>query len=520
MRIVTRRLFAFLVLGAVAVLGTGCGGGASDTTPTLPGTLAALALEGAVAPGTGGGTFGAFPATARVSAADGGWTAFVADVVGGTTSKALFVATPGGTVSRVFGVGDAVPAPGSGTINDFTRIFMRPGGIVAALVEITGASGRGVLTAAVSTAGVVSNVARSVYLGEAMPATTLANLNPGNLVTIDDDWLDVDDLGRVFFMGTGSNGLSPMGIWGSTKNGSGREAFAITGDPVNGGGTLGFLLHGFALEKGGGIVAFAADVTGGPALKMLLVRYPNEHRVVAKNGDTPPSTSSRSFDDVFDGGGLVVSFGGGVSTVAWTGSLTGSAPDRVLCFRQISPVVGPNLLTVAACQEPWIPADGASANGIVSGVSLLMGEPNASRLSFFADVSLGTTTKAMMSWGSAVDFGATFGQGAIAPGGSTFTTVYPSLVAPEPYACDNQGSVAFSASLADATSGVFWHIIGTTGELFPFVVVKAGDVAPGTGGGTFGSFGSQSTVVTATAIVVFRATVAGGSAASGLFRQF
>ncbi len=518
MRIVFRRALASLV-GALAFLGTGCGGGTSDTTTSLPGTLTALALEGATAPNTSGGTFGAFLATAQISAGDGGWTAFVATVVGGDTAEALFVATPGGTVARVFAVGDAVPAPGSGTIADFTRIYMRPNGIVATLVEITGASARGVLTADVSAAGVVSNVARSVYIGDAMPATTLTGFNPGTLVTIDDDWLDVDDLGRVFLMGTGSNGMSPQGLWGSTRNGSAKEALAVTGDPVSGGGTLGFLFHGFGIEKGGGITAFAADVTGGPASKMLLVRYPTEHRVIARNGDTPPSVGARSFDDVFDGDGLVVSFGGGVSTVAWTASLTGSAPDQGVFFRQISPVVGPNLLTVAASQQPWIPGDGAAANGIVSGVSLLMGEPNASRLSFFVDVSLGTTTKAMMSWGSAADFGALFGQGAIAPGGSTFTNVYPSLVAPEPYACDDQGSVACTATLTDATTGVFWHIIGTSSELFAFVVVKAGDTAPSTGGGAFGSFGAPSTVVTATGVVVFRADVLGGTSATGIFRQ-
>ncbi len=517
MRIVTRRAFVSLLLGSAVVLGVGCGGGSSTDTNTLPGTLTALALEGAIAPGTGGGTFGPIPPTAKISAADGGWTAFVAPVVGGTTAKALYVATPNGTVTRVFGVGDTVPAPGTGTINDFTRIFMRPNGTVAALVEITGASTRGVLTASVSAAGAVSAVARAFYVGETMPAGEVGT--PGTLVSIDDDWLDVDDAGSVFFLGVGSNG-AVQGLWFRSRNGANEDAIAVTGDAApNGGGTLGFSFDGFGIDRTGSLVVFAATVTGVPG-EMLLVRYGNGGIAeVARNTLVPPNASLRAFDDVFDGGGIVVSTGGGATTVAWTGSLTGSAPDRGLFFRQVAPVVGPNLSTVVACGEPWVAHDGSAPSGIVQGITLLMGEPDANRLSYLLDVAGNPASKVFMSWINGLDFDALFGNTATAPGGSTYTAVYPSLVAPEPYACDNEGSAAFTAVLADASSGVFWHIATAT-SVHPFAIVKATDTAPGTGGGAFASFGTQSTVVTATGLVVFRAALTGGTAPTGIFRQF
>lgn len=509
MRIVPSRALASLLVSAVACLGSACGGGSSDATPTLPGTLTALALEGLPAPGTSGGTYGAFAAAAQISAADGGWTAFVATVVGGDTPKALFVATPGGTVTRVFAVGDAVPAPGTGVIADFTRIFMRPGGIVATLVEITGASARGVLTADVSSVGAVSNLAAAFYIGETLQPG-LAGGPPGTLTAIDDARLEVSDLGDVFFLGTASGGGE--GIWYRPRTGT-DVAVAVTGDPIQGGDTVGFTFNGFAIDGSGAVVVFAAAVTSGG--EALIVRDGSTLFLVAKDGNAPPNVTGRTFADVFDDGTMVVTNTGVAAFVAWTGTLTGSAPNRGIFLRQALPVLGA-YQTIAAGQQGFFPSSSSSQNGVISGLSLLEPEPNVVRFTYVADVSVGTTTRAVVSWQDGSAFLTLFGQGSSAPGGSTFTASYPSLVAPARYPTDDAGSIAFTATLADASSGVFWGIIG--GEFLP--IVKLGDTAPGTGGGTFGSFGTSSTVVTATGVVAFRSAMVGGTAASGLFRQF
>ena len=53
------------------------------------------------------------------------------DVVGGTSTRGLFVARPNGQVVTVFAKGDPCPTTNgsSGVINDFRRIWMRPNGV-------------------------------------------------------------------------------------------------------------------------------------------------------------------------------------------------------------------------------------------------------------------------------------------------------------------------------------------------------------------------------------------------------
>lgn len=132
--VVTVAVLASLVVG----VGCGGGGGGGGGGPTLPGTLAPVALQGAATPA--GGTYGGFVPDTKLAAADGGWVAFVADVVGGSTSRGLFVVRPNGTVVLVYSDGETVPNTngGSGTIDDFERIWIRPGGLVVAHVSITG----------------------------------------------------------------------------------------------------------------------------------------------------------------------------------------------------------------------------------------------------------------------------------------------------------------------------------------------------------------------------------------------
>ncbi len=74
-----------LTLGLLAACGGGGGGDSAPVDSGAPGVLRALALEGEVAPDTGGGTYAAFPTFPIMDAAENGWCAFVANVTGGTT---------------------------------------------------------------------------------------------------------------------------------------------------------------------------------------------------------------------------------------------------------------------------------------------------------------------------------------------------------------------------------------------------------------------------------------------------
>lgn len=91
-----------------------------------------------------------------------------------------------------------------------------------------------------------------------------------------------------------------------------------------------------------------------------------------------------------------------------------------------------------------------------------------------------------------------------------FTTSYGSFGDPWTNATDHTGSVAFQATLSNATTGVFWALRACGF----FTLAKEGGLAPG--GGTFSAMPSPTFVSTATTVVLF---VAPTDLGTGLFRQ-
>ena len=240
MRARSLRVPSLVFVAALAGL-SACGGGSGGaSTPTIPGTLTSIALEGATAPGTGGGSFGPFGALTTVDVADGGWTAFVADIVGGTTTRGLFVQRPDGTVVDVFLKGQAMPAPnGSGTIDDFGRIWMSPGatsggfagGIVTAYVELSGGTVEGIVSARVPAAAAPTEKSGVMSRGFVLPVGAVSQA-VGALSLLDDDLIEVDDFGDVFFVGVGTGGMSPLhGVWTVSRLGTLADNVAVTNDP-------------------------------------------------------------------------------------------------------------------------------------------------------------------------------------------------------------------------------------------------------------------------------------------------
>lgn len=518
-----------LVLGSALTALSACGGGgggSGPTTPTLPGTLGAIALEGGSAPGTGAGTFGAFGPSTLIDVADGGWTAFVATVAGGTSPKGLFVRRPDGVVVNVYLKNDAVPVspspyPGVGSILDFVRIWISPGigtgAIVTAYVTITGSSVEGLVSARVPSNGAATEKTGVIYLGRALPTSRQA-LNTGNLVTLDPDLVQVDDQGDVFFIGVGSNAVN--GVWTINRLGETAlyKAVAASGDfaPVN--GTLGQAFDALGIDSNGLIVAYAVDVFNGPTHAIIAQNnFQNSGVLVAQNTGQPPNVGARSFESVYGGGPIHVTTGSGTAFVVWEGNLTGAAPDIGVFTRQ---VLGGNILGLGSLLTMAYPGEGISGLGggaFVTNIRLLDASLAPNRIPIFCDIGGGTSNRALFSAPDAATLTGVVAQGqtAPAPGGTTFTSSFPSLTIDGIKHGDYLGSLALSAVLANGSSGVFWAVFGS---LF-FQVVRQGDVAPGTSGGTFGSFAVASPVLTASSFVVFTSTVAGGSSPSGLFIQ-
>lgn len=512
---------ALLGAAILAACGGGGGGGGGSETPTIPGTLAPLALEGTSAPGTVTGTFASFGPNVRFAVADGGWTAFVADVVGGSTQKGLFVARPDGSIVEVYLRGDAVPTPGtgsgSGTIDDFQRIWITPSGVVVAkITAIGGSTPAGIISARVPTSGAAVEKAGVVYTnGTTLPAHA-PHVTTHALTGLFDDLIQVDDQGSVFFVGgTGSPNFS--GIWTYSRDGVTSAAVVESGDsaPV---GVIGSDFDGLGIDADGQIVAYAVDTLGGPTHAIYATNGSSATGlVVAKDGDTHSSIGGRVFENVYDTGPLYVTYGGGVSFVTWQADLNGSAPDRAVFTRQ---VVGGDILTLGALLAMAIPGQsvpGVGAGAFMTTIRLLDGALDPNRIPMMIDVALGTTTRVIVSCPNPTTLTAVTydGQTVPDPAETTFTANYPSLIAIDPKCSERGGSLAFSGVLANGSSGVFWAIYG--GGFFQ--VARQGGSVPGLPGVTFAPFLSNASVTPASGCVVFPANLIGGTAATGLFRQ-
>jgi hypothetical protein len=352
-----------------------------------------------------------------------------------------------------------------------------------------------------------------VYVGDALP-TSFGGGFAGTLAAIDVNLTSVNTLGSVFFHGTGS-GFSPVhGIYAADRAGANITVAIATNDPLpsSGTGICGTVFDGLGITANADVIAFSVNVLAGTTTKGIYARDAATLLRVAGNGDAPPFTGGRTFEDVFAGGPLVVSLISGVVAVAWNGDLSGPSPDLGVFIRVMAPTVQA-IETIAA---PGQNAQGEPLGATYGDLLLLETENNPARLTIEALITGGDTDQIFVSSPAAGTLNEIWREGTIPPGETAaFTNTYGSLGETFPNITDDVGSVAFAATLSDTTTGVFWASFGCGF----FTVAKSGGLAPGTGGGVFTSFGSPTHVNTATNVVIFAAPVSGGTAPSGLFRQ-
>ncbi len=229
------------------------------------------------------------------------------------------------------------------------------------------------------------------------------------------------------------------------------------------------------------------------------------------------ASAGGSFENVYDSGPIYVTYGAGTSFVTWTVDLTGVAPDKAVLTRQV--VAGDILVTnsLLAMAIPGQTVPGAGPGAFMTSIRLLDGAIDPNRIPLLIDVALGTTTRVVVSCPNPTTITTVSYDGQVVPdpAETTFTANYPSLTTPGTKCGDFTGTLAFSAALANGSSGIFWAIYG--GGFFQ--VTRQGNAVPGLAGVTFAPFIGPGAVIPASGCLVFQANLIGGTASTGLFRQ-
>ncbi len=216
----------------------------------------AVALQGDVAPGTGGGTYLDLVACSMNASGDVPFFAFVS---GSTAERGIFVDS-GGTDTAVALPGDVAPGTGGGTYSDFgTLSKINDSGAVAFFASVAAPSGSGIF---VDSGGTDTAVAR---LGDTAPGT-----GGGTYSSVG---------ARLFINGTGNVALSANVIGGTGSSGifvTGIDkavVFVGDGAPGTGGGTYSSLSPE-ALNDSDHVL-FTSNLTGGSVSSGIFAAIPS-----------------------------------------------------------------------------------------------------------------------------------------------------------------------------------------------------------------------------------------------------
>lgn len=515
---------------------------AASLASALAGVRAEAASKVAVAatgdPAPGGGQFAGPGFTGAPTAAGDGWIAFRGEIVGGGTSEALVAArmTPPATRIQVATIGG--PAPGAasgptarcaGTIRQFIgRPVVNAGGDVAFVALITPRDP----PPADDEAEAAQPVAAGIYLfrnGSLAPVACAGQSTP--LGTLDltssvDPFVDptdtiverspaLNDAGQVAFLGAvvdevglpiggaiftvapGGEAMPMVAIGAPFEGGEilnlgppalnnqgliAFHAFALTDDP-NDDGTV----DGIFTASGGTVTALVRDGIAPPPLAETLFEF--EDAVAVNDAGDVAFLAGPLFDlegeiTVDDEGspGVLLARGGTVTLIGWPGQTIG--PDRVHAFA-LSGAAG-GLLAPPAL----------TANG---------------RVVFFAALN-GGSSEGMFVWDQAV--------------GAPLPLVYTGGAEADPSPVGGVYAGARTAPAVDATGSLVFVVRiagGATSEALVFrpaggaaTPIVVGDAAPRLGFFAGRPFGPP--ILNDAGDVVFRAFVARGPAAVGIFR--
>jgi hypothetical protein len=256
-----------------------------------------------------------------------------------------------------------------------------------------------------------------------------------------------------------------------------------------GGGTFSFLKH-TRINDVGDVAFYARAQTGGSDPAGLFIREGDSVRALVFPGDPVPAPLSGTVEQILSID-LVPALNNH-GDFAFQGSLTGPSSRGV--YRG-----GAAGITAVAVEGDPLPAPLVGAFSFVGQGGMDLND--AGDLVFAGWVALSEEVLLRDEGGTLSVIAL---EGDLAPGGSTYTGFGGPTI-------NASGDVAFSAAVD--TGRIVVVVVGGVSQL----VVSRGDVAPGTGGGTYVDFNHR-VAIDDSGSVVFRASVSGGSVNHGIFR--
>ncbi|MDA1195065.1 MAG: hypothetical protein O2894_07745 [Planctomycetota bacterium] len=503
------RIFVASCLVGLLVL-VGCGGGGGSDAPVdagAPGTLRALAVEGAVAPDSGGGTFAAFPTFPVMAAAANAWSAFAAAIVTGNSATILYVAQPDATPTlvRVFGEGDAVTGTDR-VITAFDAVWMCDDGTVVTLVSLGGGveTRDFALLAADVAAGVASNH-RTVLLDEASLAPAIA---AGVLSEIDTDSLLKEDDGTLWFLAEDAT-ATEWHLVSIELDGTGLTRRASPGDAISGTPDVVATIDTFGVDPLGLFFGWVVTDSGGVRrlnLRENVAIAPINVQVLQDGNPLPSGVGTVA--DAWKRGRIIVY---GDASVIWVAKGSSSGADDILMLYQHNATTQYRELARVTETAP------NTGLGTWSRIDTLNAAQAAQRALFNGGVAGGT-------------FGitnATYRVDSINPltvrSDTADIVLSQGQVQQAPYISLRQTNQPYNevASNGDfgyaqtwSTTSALWWLVRSAGNNI-FAVAAQGGPAPG--GLTFGSFAAGVGLTVAPGIFLFRGPLA--PSGTGLFRQ-
>ena len=396
--------------------------------PSLTASQEAIALDGDIAPGTGGGTYLFFYGASINDSSD---VVFIAAVAGDPARIGIFLESNAGGGAVVL---DGEPSSGTngGVFRGFLTAKSNDFGQVVFLARIAGGTAlRGIF---LSSAGSHIPIALSA---DPAPGT-------GGGVFADFFWTpSLNDSGAVVFNAAISGGDAASGIF-SYVDGA-VSAIALEGEPAPGIPGFVFDTFGGPVLNAGGEVAFAAIVHSESALRYVIyIHSSGSTSVAAISGEAPIGGGGAVYDS-FPFDGLAFTAPGDVYFDAGLKSSEPRSPTGIFVDSVLSPgealvlegSIAPG--TTGGTFLPQTSSPSANDSGAVAFRASVTG--GSSRSGVFMSSQSSTSTIAV--------------EGGLAP--ETAGGVYDGFR--EPPSINASGSVAFTADVRNgsATEGSFWY---------------------------------------------------------------
>lgn len=487
----------YMVIAAcLLMLLPGCGsggGGAAPVTPTPPGTLRPVAVQGQAAVGTASAVYTLFPLHPVMDTHNSGWSAFVAPTTDATKAAVLNAMAPNGAVINVYSIGDAVPDLVDAVISSFNGVWVGNGHLFAHvdIIDNVGTRTFGLLGAALAPGGASGRV------GLLFDQDSLAGAGVADTVDdIDEVTPHIESGGRIWIQVT-EDTSGEKNLYSIDVDGTDLTARALVGAALPTGLNI-VSIDAFAVELTGVFFALVATTTAA------------DRRIYIRN------TSSANFVEIMAEGDVVLAevitdiHVSGTLCVFETGSVAWMAASGGVQWYLFGQTAGGDPIVPLARTAVTAQSSGGGVFGQLRGLNLR----SPVRIPQFAADVVGSTN------------GVTFGTYGLSGGpppvlatdnqsnttGGVMGATYLGLGQPRAYReVSEDGSFLFGNVLQSGLSAICWLIPGDR------IYALAVESLATPDGDTFAGFGGTSAHTLDNGCALFRVNLV--NRGSGIYRQ-